>query len=520
MYRRGLKIHIIIDLAILLAISMLLIAFVMLGIERNNLLKQEISKGYLLISSIQSILRQTPTGLAKISSREKGEIRRLMSEAKASCVAVFEQNLNQTYMDGNDCSIAQYLDQNASDSITSKEIATGFAGSTWDFLWAQNKYALISVPFIEKAAVSGCISIAVSLENIYQTLRDSRQVLVVYFFINICVLTVLGFFRFHKIFIRPINKLMARTETFTAEEFLSFFPEKKDNEFGMLSRSLNQMLHRINQDKIRLRSTVNSLEQTNQELRKAQNEIICAEKLASIGRLSAGIAHEIGNPIGIVLGYFDLLKQDNLEDGQKKDFIRRAENEINRINVIIRQLLDFSRSSDDVIQSVSVHTVIEDVKNILSIQPLTASIGIELSLTAESDIIAADPNQLRQVFINLMINASDAIAAVKDKADGIIVIKTEIEASSNQKNLTILFSDNGPGIDEELLGVIFDPFYTTKEPGKGTGLGLSICYMIIDSLGGRIRAESAPGKGTTFTIHLPLPDTQEKRQKQEFRNIS
>jgi signal transduction histidine kinase len=291
-----------------------------------------------------------------------------------------------------------------------------------------------------------------------------------------------------------------------------FFPvRKQDNELSKLSKALNGMINRISEDKKALQSAVDSLEKTNLELKKAQEDIIRAEKLASIGRLSSGIAHEIGNPIGIVTGYLELLKNEDIPDHEKKEYLLRITKEIHRMDTVIRQLLDLSRPSSIETKTVSVHEIIDDISSVLTVQPLLSEIKLITSLRAESDTVQVDPNQLRQVFINLAINAADAIAAKGGPEEGRLIIESvnqsateETNASADKKTLAITFADNGTGIPSTHLGSIFDPFFTTKEPGKGTGLGLSVCFMIVESMGGSIHVDSREGEGTTMTIRLPL----------------
>ncbi len=289
-----------------------------------------------------------------------------------------------------------------------------------------------------------------------------------------------------------------------------FLYEKEDNEFNKLSRALNNMLTHIAADKEKLRTTVKSLEKTNIELKKAQQEVLRAEKLASVGRLSSGIAHEIGNPIGIVTGYLELLKQNDISDEDRREFILRTENEINRIHTIIRQLLDFARSSSDSPQAVAVHEIVNDIAETVKFQPVMSQIDLQLDLGAQSDSVIADPNQLRQVFLNLLLNAADAVAYAKERLNGRITIKSKIELNpqADTKDQTCVLKieiiDNGFGIKKEDMDNIFDPFYTTKEPGKGTGLGLSVSFMIIEGIGGKIEASSKEGMGTTMAVYLPL----------------
>jgi signal transduction histidine kinase len=307
-----------------------------------------------------------------------------------------------------------------------------------------------------------------------------------------------------------LARLAKRAADYKEDDDLFFAVRKEDNELSSLSKALNSMLRRISADKEKLRSTVLSLERANLELQQAQRDIIRAEKLASVGRLSAGIAHEIGNPIGIVMGYLELLRQQDITDEERDEYIQRTEDEIERINNIIRQLLEIARPSNTGRMAVSVHDIMQDTADVLHVQPLMSNIELSLDLKAPKDIVMADPNQLRQVFLNLIINAADAISSDETIQDGKLILSTAVEKNGNQNStpssdyLNILFADNGPGIAEENMSNIFDPFFTTKDPGRGTGLGLSVSFMIVESLGGKMTGISEPGKGTTMEISLPL----------------
>jgi signal transduction histidine kinase len=233
-----------------------------------------------------------------------------------------------------------------------------------------------------------------------------------------------------------------------------------------------------------------------------------------VGRLSAGIAHEIGNPIGIVMGYLELIKQKDIPGAEKSEYIHRTEAEIERINTIIRQLLEISRPSNTGLKAVSVHELIDDIAEVLNIQPLMADVTLECRLEAENDNVMADSNQLRQVFLNLIINAADAISSEGQADNGKLLIQSALvgetpdQPPGRKAHLKIMFIDNGPGIPEENIGNIFDPFYSTKEPGKGTGLGLSVSFMIVEGFGGKMTVTSDIGEGTTMTILLPTVENQ------------
>jgi len=340
-----------------------------------------------------------------------------------------------------------------------------------------------------------------------------QKIVLLYILLNTLFLALFGFYLIYRSTIRPISRLVKRAEEFKEGDTFFLTSSADQNEFGKLSSSLNVMLRRLEDNKAELKTSISSLEKANLELQQAQEEIIRSEKLASVGRLASGVAHEIGNPIGIVLGYLGLLKGSELNNEERRDFINRIEKEIGRINRTIRNLLDFSRPSKGEMRAVSVHKIIGDMVDILKPQPMVSYSDIFLDKGAKKDTVLADPDKLKQVFLNLSMNAIDAMEAGQSKDESqknMLSIRTNLspEAKPNKKvngsRIHIEFIDNGSGIPAEDLTRIFDPFYTTKEPGKGTGLGLSVSLRIIEDIGGDIKVKSEVGKGTKIIIILPL----------------
>ncbi|MGD8833797.1 MAG: ATP-binding protein, partial [Desulfobacteraceae bacterium] len=380
-------------------------------------------------------------------------------------------------------------------------------GYVWSLFWWYPKAVSISVPVLNNTQLDGVVAAVVPMTSIYETLRKYHKPIFFYIIINTCVLTIIGLYRIFRLYLRPIDRIILQADDFHEEEDLFFAFRHEDNELNRLSSALNRMLTRISSDKKKLRDTVRSLELSNMELKNAQKEIIRSEKMASVGRLAAGIAHEIGNPIGIVLGYLEMLKGSGIGDEDKADFLRRTEEEVQRINTVIRQLLDLARPKDTQNKLVSVQSVIEDIVDVMQLQPMMSGTIIELDLKASSDLVWGNTEQLRQVFLNLLLNAADAIQSAESNRQGKIHVRTTVldrEEMSKGTILQVHFQDNGDGIDLDKLQNIFDPFYTTKESGKGTGLGLAVSFMIIEGMGGTIRARSQPGQGATFSIELPM----------------
>lgn len=503
-YYRRLNFNICFNLALLLASAMLLIDFVSIGISQRLLIKNKATEGKLLIKAIEQRLH--PLG-SEVAGNLLDSVESLLNESDYAYAAVFDPNLMERFAVGKaDVSYGEVA-LAMQKAIISRQTDTQLIGATWGVFWRQKAFLMQSAPLYNGGVLTGGISIVFHLQHIYQQLRYAQLFAFIYILINLILLSFLGRYRFSRLTIVPLKKLVETAEANTeGRETLFLGSEKDGNEFNQLSNALNQMLSRISKDQENLKLSVRSLKQANLDLKKAQNDIINAEKLASVGRLSAGIAHEIGNPLTIIIGYLELLKRKDISPSEREDFITRAESEISRIHHIIRQLLDFSRPSSNIIGRISVHEILSDIGTIFQYQPLLRHIEFKLSLSALEDGVRTDASLLRQAFINLAINAADAV----NQADrtGSLLVQTQNFPCSDSKDthqwLEITFMDNGIGIPAGELNFIFEPFYTTKAPGKGTGLGLSVCYMIVEAAGGRIEARSEEGIGTTMIITLPL----------------
>ena len=511
MFLRGLKAKIAVNIASLLLVAMLLIVLVTMVTVKRELIRSEIYSASILLTTIEENLLNYMVPAGTISGIiPDASITKMINDSQISTALVMRDKGERCYLGSNPKDTGDDLVGYTLTAIAAGEKKIHFFDTSWIIFWKQNPRMILSAPLIKHGATLGGVSIVLPLDRVHHTLRRSQRFLFIYIFINLIILTFVGIQRISKPYLQPLARLAKRAADYKEDEDLIFSVRKEDNELSSLSKALNRMLRRISADKEKLRSTVLSLERANLELKQAQRDIIRVEKLASVGRLSAGIAHEIGNPIGIVIGYLDLLRQSDITEEERDEYIQRTEDEIERINNIIRQLLEISRPSSSDRMAVSVHDIIQDTAEVLHVQPLMSHIELVLNLVADTDTVLADPNQLRQVFLNLIINAADAISGVEKGTGGKLEISTTLEKNGDHASpaatdhLKIMFSDNGPGIAEENMGNIFDPFFTTKDPGRGTGLGLSVSFMIVESLGGKMTGTSELGRGTTMEISLPL----------------
>jgi signal transduction histidine kinase len=514
---RALKTRITLNLAMLLLLGMASISLVTIMTAQRSLTRAEISKaraisGLLANSLVENSAWQTLPAPLEL----RAKIRASLDVTGASCLVLLDNNRKRFSFSRHPCAIEDSMAIHIENAMSEGTESVHFIGSTFGFfLGVQHEYLVIAAPLRRDGSVAAGFSLAFSLDGLYRNLMQLQQILFLYSVINVALLLFLGVYRMSRLYLQPLARLAQRAEDYKEDDEILFAVRKEDNELQRLSTSLNGLLRRLTTEKQKLRATVASLETANSELRKAQSEIVLAEKLASVGRLSAGIAHEIGNPIGIVTGYLDLLKHAEISPDEKVEFIDRAQQEIERISAIIHQLLEISRPSPGRCQSVSVHAVIENMTAGLSLQPFMSHLRLQHAFNAEADTVAIDSNQLRQVFLNLIINAADAVSTRSPDPRGELIIFTENAPSagsgsaSTRNWLNIHFRDTGAGIPAEHMESIFDPFFTTKEPGKGTGLGLAVSYRIIQNAGGRLRAESTVGEGTLMTVSLPLLDGNE-----------
>jgi two-component system NtrC family sensor kinase len=507
---QSLKFKITANLAFIILLSVLLSDFVIITVIQKSLIQERVSQGRQSLSYLPDLLFDHLNSDTKLSDTKFEQI---FHESGAIYLYI-HLNSGLEYHFGN-ASIDFQNDILKLSGRSIKDNVTGikFLGNTFGVFMHQKKYVLISEPIVATdSEFSGIKLIVLGFDDIFQTLRQSQKIIILYVIANFIILLLFSVYRLSRLIIRPSHRFIRMTDDFRVKDRLYFTHGKNFQEFNQLSKALNHMVDTIETDKESLQHSLEELKKTNDELKNAQHEIIRAEKLASVGRLSAGIAHEIGNPIGIVLGYLDLLKSRPVmkNDDVGQDFLKRAQDEINRINTVIRQLLDFSRSSFVDAKIVSMHDLVRDVVLMMSGQPLMSDVTIDYQFDDIVNTVNIDSDQIRQVLINLIINAADSIKSSENTNKGSIRIVSELipaheqSALNNQSTFVLKVIDNGTGISNDNIEFIFDPFFTTKEPGKGTGLGLSVSYMIIEQAGGRLIAKSEIVQGTTMMIHLPI----------------
>ncbi len=510
---KGLKSSIIITLTVVVGLGMVMTVVVIAVFWQRDVLQREvnsISRQLSLLSSIYSHGVSDSSSALSVKTKEKLAAIMHTTGALAGLFSMHEIliRIPDTRQGKQLVNLRRVVQQARATGKTKKRLF----GPGWGLLLPTNKLLAVAVPIAQHDKVVGAVGVLIPLAPVYASLSGAYRIIFVYLLVNLLVLVVVGLFRFMAIMVRPVEKLVRMTDAYQEEDGIPFLSFQAGGQFEQLSHSLNKMLGRIETDRKKLQATVQSLQQANRELVDTRREVVRAEKLASVGRLAAGLAHEIGNPIGVVLGYLGLLRQQGLDPAERRDFADRCENELQRINNLVRQLLDFSRVNSGNKERFSLHVLLDDIIAMMESQPLMRAMQIRTDFSASRDTILADPDQIRQVFVNCFLNSADAMADCGDIEQTLVISTRELAAESDggtsdkgeSDRIEIRVTDTGTGIAKENIDSVFDPFFTTKEPGKGTGLGLSVAYSIVEDCGGTMKVQSRAGKGTTLILTLPL----------------
>lgn len=506
----SLKTGTLITLVSILLTAMILLAIVMASMAEKSMIKLEIKNGIMLMRSVEKEFITTLSKGATDHSSHKG-LNQLSKNYFLSAVITDSHGriISESRTGKDDREMLLYM---AIKALKSGENSFSAPSMLWDTLSSTKGYLYLAHPLKNDNKLYGAASVKINMEDTYHAFRVSYKIILLYIFLNTVVFTLVGFYLMYRILIRPINSLVSKAEDFKEGDTFYPFPSLRQNEFGRLSQAITLMIEGLEKNRTQLQRNISELEKTNVKLTIAQDEILRSEKLASVGRLASGVAHEIGNPIGTIFGYLGLLK-DTADQNERIDYINRIEGEIERINRIIRDLLDFSRPSKGVPEFVSLHQAIYALIEMLKPQRFMSDITIHLSLHAEKDTVFIDPDKLKQLLLNIIMNSIDAMDTKQTGLENNgkkISIKTTLDSKmvsdtlKEEGNINIEFTDNGQGISPEELDRIFDPFFTTKDPGKGTGLGLSVTLRIVEDAGGKIKVKSQKGKGSAVMIVLPV----------------
>ena len=360
-------------------------------------------------------------------------------------------------------------------------------------------------------SVLGIVDIAFSLDEMDKA-RNEHALHVVVMSIGFILIFSIGIgVLLKRLVYVPLKDLESGAKTIASGSLDQAIPVRSDDEFGRVAGSFNQMTAALQQSRREMQDLVQTLEskvaERTQELMAAKAEVAQGEKLASIGVLASGIAHELNNPLTGILTFTSLMRKNASEGTQDAADLDLVIRETKRCASIIRRLLDFAREKVPSKGFFNLNQVIQDTVRFVEGPATLRQVEITSNLDPELPQVWGDPDLLKQVIMNLLVNAEQAI----EGHGKIVVTSHRLKASDRAQAddesppmVEISITDTGCGIPDANLQRIFDPFFTSKDVGKGTGLGLSVSYGIVKAHGGKISVESVVGAGTTFRVHLPV----------------
>jgi signal transduction histidine kinase len=386
----------------------------------------------------------------------------------------------------------------------------------------------VIVPLHIGTKVIGGIRVVSTLDEAQSYLSKKRERAVILTFSSICILLFTLTFLFGKLVGDPIQRLVEAMSRAEKGDLKSEASIRREDELGMLGRNFNRMLKTIretHQQNIQLLTQVNQfneeltrkigaatseLAKRNEELRllnealfESQRQLSQSEKLAAVGQVSATMAHQIGTPLNSISGYLQLILQDGDLLTKDRDRLKIIESQLDRLADSVKNLLSFTRQPKPQLRPLNVNEVLEELIHLSEPWLLARNVRLTTQFSPKLPSILGDPTHLQTLFLNLITNALDAMPQ-----GGVLTIETRQTPqplpSEDRRWIEISITDTGIGITEESKKKIFDPFFTTKKMGEGTGLGLTICEKIIKEHSGKINVESRVGKGSTFSIVIPV----------------
>lgn len=358
-----------------------------------------------------------------------------------------------------------------------------------------------TVVFEPSADRAGSAAVRLHAGRVGGPLRSLEALLLGYLGLSALAVVVFGYISLTRLIVRPLDRLTRAARRLGGGREVEPVAAAGGREIVELTETFNAMAREVFGQRRELEEQVARLERLNRELARAQEQVVRSAKLASVGRLAAGVAHEIGNPLTVMLGFFDVLETLEPMAPEAREHLRTMRQEAERVNRTIRDLLDYARANPEPVEPLAVGEVIDGTVGLLAPQKPFRAIEIQVTVPADLPPVRANRDRLRQVLVNLLLNAADAIGPERS---GTIELRAETATLPDGKPaVRIRVADNGPGIPPELLDAIFDPFVTTKAPGAGTGLGLSVCEGIVEGLGGTIRAFNRAEGGACLEVVLP-----------------
>jgi len=485
-YRPSLTVSILAFLGLLLLLTWLLFSLLAFKTAANDLYAQKGEHARTLLKAFVSLLPESmpayPEGLIPPDSQAARYIQKLSEESAFSRLTLLDRNDKPIFSAGRE----------ESDLYSPFQGLSKKAEGSYNRPDGNGVVHLITV--LRDGVAVGKAGLLLSLAPEKARLNRSRQMLMAYFVLDFILLLGLGSFVLSRIVVNPINRLLTATEKITGGQYGQRVNVSGSAELARLAVAFNEMASALRSKDHQVSEQLAALKQANRDLSQAREETIRTEKMASIGLLAAGMAHEIGTPLASIMGYAELSAGEQPDNPAIQDYARRIAEDCSRIDRIVRGLLDYSRPRTLSGENADIRDVVLSTVDLMTQQGVFKQLNLGIEIDEGLLPAKCDHHQLQQVVINLLLNSRDATPE-----GGTVTVRAGQEADYIRLDVI----DSGTGIPDDIMKHVFDPFFTTKAPGKGTGLGLAISARIVEGFGGRITASGKAGEGSCFSVLVP-----------------
>lgn len=377
----------------------------------------------------------------------------------------------------------------------SLELEPGYRCEIQPRAWLESGHARVNILLDEER----CVMLEMPPTRRSERLASAQITLLLHMLLVALLVLILGFLLLTRSVVRPIQRLLHASERVAEGDLNTRIAVGGVGELAALSGTFNAMVaaekdarEALHEKVVVLEQTYRDLQRSKEALESAHEQLVRSEKLASVGQLAAGVAHEIGNPLASLQAYLEMLGEDDLSEAERRDFLRAGGDAARRIQTIIRELLRYSRDEEPELMSSSPIRAIEQALRLLEPQPRMRQVELILAIEEGLPEVCIDENKVVQILLNLLLNAADAL-------DGSGQI--ELGACAIDEDVVIWVQDTGPGIPDAITSKLFEPFFTTKAPGSGTGLGLAVCDRLAQQMSASLKFVPSQ-QGARFELRL------------------
>ncbi|PLX83422.1 MAG: two-component sensor histidine kinase [Desulfuromonas sp.] len=496
--KTGLRTEIVISVSLLLAAALLFAGFLLVKLTEQELLEQRRSASF---DTVRQVVAMLEASFAQGHSDAWKDEAAVLFQAfrhrsdlagwrfvDAAGVTLFSM-LSGEQESFSELPVSRLLSGEIVESVTYS--SSWFTGE----VPTSNRLDLVA-PVTRGGDFVGAFQARFSLSPLVERVHKAQRLIFICVIGYGLVLAFFGVYQLSRNVVQPVRRLQSATADVASGSLARVDVTGGPGEITDLAESFNQMVDALGTSRDETEAHIESLTEANRALARARDDLVRSEKMASVGHLAAGMAHEIGNPLGALFGYLDMLGSD-LPGEAERDLVRRARDEAGRIDTLVRELLDYAAPETQPGALCCPVNLLRETVTLLSHQGAISRLKVEDRLREPAGKVRIGPQRLQQVWVNLILNARDAM-----ENEG----RLTLSSGESGGMLTISLTDSGSGMTAAVARQIFEPFFTTKDPGKGRGLGLAVCQRIVEDAGGRIEVSSADEGGSEFRVSLPVAE--------------